>query len=66
VFRANKDYLITNTDRGGGLLIVISKPLHGLKRSCDFETTEEFVWVKLPVGKDFNLLIVHFSFYLGL
>jgi hypothetical protein len=48
VFRADRDYLTSNTTRGGGVLIAVSNLLQGIKRRHDLETTTECVWIEIP------------------
>jgi hypothetical protein len=57
VFRANRDYLTSNTKRGGGVLVAISKSFRGVKRRYNLETTDECVWVEMTVADNNNLLI---------
>jgi hypothetical protein len=42
---------------GGGVLIAVSNLIQGVKRRHDLETTNECVWIEIPVRDSFNLLI---------
>jgi hypothetical protein len=57
VFRADRDYLTSNTKRGGGVLVAVSKSFRGVKRRYDLETIDECVWVEIPVPDNNNLFI---------
>jgi hypothetical protein len=56
VFRADRDYLTSNTKRGGGVLVAVSKSFRGDKRIYDLETTDECVGVEIIVADNNNLL----------
>jgi hypothetical protein len=50
VLRADRDHLNSHTTRGGGVLIALSNLLQGVMRRHDLETTEECVWIEIPVS----------------
>jgi hypothetical protein len=39
------------------VLVVVSKSFQGVKWRYDLETTDECVWVEIPVVDNYNLLI---------
>jgi hypothetical protein len=57
VFRADREYLTSNTERGGGVPVAVSKSYRGVRRRYDLETTDECVWVRITVADNYNLLI---------
>jgi hypothetical protein len=57
VFHADREYLTNNTDCGGGVLVAVSKSFRGAKWRYDLETSDECVWVKIPVADNYSLLI---------
>jgi ubiquitin C-terminal hydrolase len=60
VFRADIDYSTSNTKRGGGLLIEVSKSFRRVRRRYDLETADECVWVEIPATDNFNFIIIIF------
>jgi hypothetical protein len=38
------------------MLVAVSKSFQGVKRGSDLETTDKYLWVEIPVTKNYNLL----------
>jgi hypothetical protein len=49
---------ISNTSRGNGAYIAISKSFYGVKRKSNLESTKESVRIKISVSENINLLYV--------
>ena len=56
VYRSDRDPLLSNKLRGGGVLIAVDNLLHS-KRRHDLELTPECLWIELPDRNNTNYLI---------
>lgn len=62
VFCAESDYLTSNTKCGGGVLIAVSKSFWSVKWRYDFKTTDECMWVEIPVADNYSILTENYCF----